>query len=971
MPTFRVFHIAVLAAFVAGASLPVYASNPRVGMVDSSNLAAIPGNVSPRLAAAKDLGLAPTGQTIQRMSLRFNMTPVQQASLTLLLGNLQDPSSPQYHQWLTPEQFGAQFGLAPADLAQVSQWLTAQGFTITAIARGGEFIQFSGTVGQANQAFHTQLHSVQLGTETHLANYTAPMLPQAIANVTAAVTGLTDFKMKPHVKTRIIPGSASAGSSASGVQPNFTSSVSGNTFMAPGDFYTIYDENAALTAGINGTGIKIAVVGQTDVFSTDISTFRSVSSLSANPYTVVLDGSDPGVSSNSDDIIESELDLEWSGTTAPSASIIFVNSSDVIDGSLTYAIDQNLAPIITDSYGECEPDVGQADLVYYETTLQMAAAEGITVIAAAGDSGATDCDAGVAQDGVAIDFPGDSPYVTAVGGTEFNENGATSSYWSATNGNYQGSALSYIPEIVWNDDIAVLNSTSPGLAAGGGGASAYYSKPSWQVGTGVPNDFSRDVPDVAFNASPVHDPYIMCAEGSCVSGYRESVNGSLFVVGGTSVGAPSFAGILALVEQKIGGSRIGVANPKIYALANSLLYASSVFHDVTVGNNASPCSPGTADCFDYAPLAADYSSLPCVSTTTNCNGNLLLAYSATAGYDQATGWGSVDVFNMINDWALVTALATTGGTTPSYTTLTSSASSTVQGTSVTFTATSVSCVVGVPQVTPPIAPCTGYTSTTTPTGTAQFTVDGVATGALVTLSGGVATYSLSTTGLTVGVHTVQATYSGDTNYAGSKGAFSLNVTSSTVPDFTLSPATTTVTATHGQAAPGVVFTVAALNGFTGTVTLVASASSSLSAEASFTVNPVTLSSTTTSGQTTLNLFAYVPAVGIAPGQNSLTVKAANDAQAHSTMALEAGISLAGLLLLVMLPKRRKLAGLVLAVLAMASVGITGCSSGSGTSSATATTIPTTPGTYMETISATGTINGAMVTHTSTVTFIVQ
>jgi subtilase family serine protease len=928
-------------------------------VVDPNSLAGIPGNVSPRLAAAKDLGLAPTGQAIQRMSLRFNLTAAQQASLTQLLTNLQNPSSPQYHQWLTPEQFGVQFGLAPADLAQVSQWLTAQGFTITSVARGGEFIEFSGTVGQANQAFHTQLHSVQVGTETHIATYTAPMLPKAIANVTAAVTGLTDFKMKPHVKTRIIPGSAV---SSTGVQPEYTSSVSGNTYVAPGDFYTIYDENNALTSGVNGTGVKIAVVGQTDVYSTDISTFRSVSGLPANAYTVVLDGTDPGYSNNSDDIVESELDLEWSGTTAPSATILFVNSTDVIDGSLTYAVDQNLAPIITDSYGDCEPDVGQANLVYYENTLQMAAAEGITVIAAAGDAGATDCDAGIATDGVSIDFPGDSPYVTAVGGTEFNEGGGT--YWAATNGAYQGSALSYIPEMAWNDSVESLSQAN-GLAAGGGGASAYYSKPSWQVGTGVPADFSRDTPDVAFNASPFHDPYIMCIQGYCVNGYRAS-NLDLFVVGGTSVGAPSFAGILALVEQKT-GSRIGVANPYIYALANSL-YASSVFHDTTVGNNASPCSPGTTDCFDYAPLSADYSSLPCVSTTTNCTGNLLLAYSTTTGYDQATGWGSVDVFNMINDWALVTALPTTGGQTPSYTSLSGSAASAVQGTSVTFTATAISCVVAIP------TPCTGYSSSTTPTGSVQFTVDGVAVGSAVTLSSGVATYSLSTAApLTTGAHTVQATYLGDTNYAGSKGAFTLNVTSATQPDFTLSPATTTVMVTHGQAAPGVVFTVAALNGFTGSVAFQASASSTLSneAEASFTVNPVTLTATTTSAQTTLNLFAYYPAVGISPGpgQNGISVKAANELR-RGTIALEAGLSLAGVLLLVLLPKRRKFAGLVIAVLAVATVAISGCSSGA-VSNTGATTLPTPPGTYTVTVSATGTVNSAQVTHTSTVTFVVQ
>jgi len=957
----------MLAVIVAGVSLPIYASSTRIGVVDPNNVAGIDGNVSPRLAAAKDLGLAPTEQRIQLMSLRFNMTAGQQASLTQLLTNLQDPTSPQYHQWLTPEQFGAQFGLAPADLAQVSQWLTSQGFKITSVARGGMFIEFSGTVGQANQAFHTQIHNVQLGTETHIANYTAPMLPQGIAGVTAAVTGLDDFKLKPHVKSRIISGSASgsatgSAASATGVQPNYTSSITGANYVAPGDFYTIYDENTALTSNINGTGIKIAVVGQTDVYPTDISTFRSVSGLSVNPYTVVLDGADPGYSSNSDDIIESELDLEWSGATAPSATILFVNSVAVIDGSLTYAVDQNLAPIITDSYGDCEPDLTPSGLVYYGTTFQMAAAEGITIVAAAGDAGATDCDSGVAQAGVAIDFPSDSPLVTAVGGTEFNENGGT--YWSLTNGAYQGSALSYIPEKVWNDDASSLTGTAPSLAAGGGGASAYFSKPSWQVGTGVPADSSRDTPDVAFNASSYHDPYIMCYQGYCVNGYRAS-NTNLFVIGGTSVGAPSFAGILALVEQKT-GSRIGVANPKIYALANSVLYGPSVFHDVTVGYNASPCTAGTMDCFNYVPLAANFSSQPCVSTTTNCTGNLLLAYSATTGYDLATGWGSVDVFNMINDWALVTALSTTGGQTPSYTTVSGGVASAVQGANVSFTATVVSCVSSSPA-------CSGYSTTTTPTGSVQFTVDSVAVGSTVALASGVTTYSLSTTALTIGVHTVQATYSGDTNYAGSKGAFILNVTSATQPDFTLSPATTTVTVTHGLAAPGVLYTVTALNGFTGAVTFQASASTALSAEYSFSINPVTLSTTTTSAQTTLNLFAYYPAAVVSGPQRSFSLRANNET-GRGSIALEAGLSLTGVLLLVLLPKRRKLAGLLLAVLAIATFGVSGCTSGTAASSSgtgTSTTLSTPAGTYPVTISATGTVNGASVTHTSIVTFVVQ
>jgi len=262
------------------------------------------------------------------------------------------------------------------------------------------------------------------------------------------------------------------------------------------------------------------------------------------------------------------------------------------------------------------------------------------------------------------------------------------------------------------------------------------------------------------------------------------------------------------------------------------------------------------------------------------------------------------------------------------------------------------------------------TVTTTPTGTVQFTVDGVAVGSAVALSSGVGTYSLNTTGLTIGTHTVQATYSGDTNYAGSKGAFSLNVTCSTCPDFTLTPATTTLTATHGLAAPGVLYTVSALNGFTGTVTFQASASSALEAEASFTVNPVTLSTTTTSAQTTFNLFAYYPAVGTSLPQSGL-LKAANQSRGRGTVALEAGLSLAGVLLLVLLPKRRKLAGLVVIVLAMASVGITGCTNNTATASGTVSNLPTPTGTYTVTITATGTVNSLPVTHSSTINLTVQ
>ena len=391
--------------------------------------------------------------------------------------------------------------------------------------------------------------------------------------------------------------------------------------------------------------------------------------------------------------------------------------------------------------------------------------------------------------------------------------------------------------------------------------------------------------------------------------------------------APSFAGLLALVEQKI-GSRIGVANPQIYALANSS-YASTVFHDITVGNNESPCTTGTLNCPN--------------------GGNI--GYVATTGYDRATGWGSVDVFRMINDWALVLPLATTGGQVSSYTTVAGSTSSAVQGNSVTLTATVSSA---------------SNSFTTTPTGSVQFTVDSVAVGSAVALSGTTATYSLGTTTLSVGTHIVQATYLGDANYAGSKGAFSLNVTSATAPDFTLSPATTVISAAPGGVSTGATFTVAALNGFTGNVAFLAGYSSSLAVQSSFSVTPVVLSSPTTSGSTVFTLLAYAKTGGRITGLSKDSVV---QERSSFPMKIASALTLAGFALL-LVPRRRKLGGLAMVLVASALVSLSGCAN--GPAAAPATTKANTPtGTYPITIIATGTVNGTTVSHSATVTFIVQ
>lgn len=924
--------------------------------IASTSSVALPGTISVRAKQATDLGAVAPSKPLVGMSIRFNLTAAQQTALTQLISNQENPASPQYHQWLTPEQFGAQFGLSSSDLAKVSAWLTSQGFTVTSVARGGTFITFNGTAGQVEQAFGTSLHSLSLNGEQHFGNLTDPVIPAAFSSVVSGITGLNDFHLKPrsHARLTTLPKA-----SANGISPHYT--IGGYDYVVPADIYTIYNYSPLFTNGINGTGITIGIMGQTDLLTADLVAFRTAAGLSTtNLPTVKLvpTSSDPGVSSN--DLPEAELDTEISGATAPDATILYVNSTDVIDTSLVYAIDNDVAPILSVSYGDCEADwnigltVGQYSLAQLQVFFQQANAQGQTIVAAAGDSGATDCEEDysssptVASHGLAVDFPGSSPNVTSMGGTMFNE--GSGSYWSNTNSSTFGSALGYIPEDVWNEtyddgETSTGAVTSGELAGGGGGASSYFTKPVWQTGTGVPNDFARDVPDISFDAASVHDPYLICVEGSCTNGlfYNPATN-SAEEVGGTSVAAPSFAGVLALLEQKLGSKGLGNVNPTIYALANST-YATSVFHDVTVGNNAMPCTAGTADC-----------------TTNNPNYNSAtgeLGYTAGIGYDLATGWGSLNVSNLTTYWSQVTPTSLTGiGTDASSTTLTTSTSSISVGTAVTLTAT--------------VASATSSVSTT-PTGSVEFLLDGTALGSTA-LSSGTATYALSATAtanLGTGSHKLTASYSGDSLYAGSQASYTLNVSNPNQVGFTLSQSATSVSVAPGATAGGITFTVTPTQGFLGNVTFTASAPVSLSAYThSFSVNPVII--TSTSAKTTvLTLQAFVD-----NAQSGSTTIGKNDWKSYSRAA-GSGLTFAALLLLV-LPRRRRMSkllqsGLLLALLSIGLVTASGCSSGGALApGASGTTTNSPAGTYSILVTAAGTTtSGIAVTQTTTVTFIVQ
>jgi subtilase family serine protease len=472
------------------------------------------------------------------------------------------------------------------------------------------------------ESFNLRIHEYFVNGETHYAAANEPSVPAEFADRVLGFRALHNFRAKSHL-----------------LKPKFTDITSGLHALAPDDFATIYNVHAAYNSGVTGAGQKIAIMGQTDIQLQDIRAFRAAGGLPASdPQVILVPGStDPGISAG--DVDEASLDIEWAGAIAKDATIVYVNSNDVLATSLPYAVAQNLAPVISVSYGDCEANWTVADRNTLTAVAQQANAQGITLSAAAGDAGAADCDGDfptrlVARLGLSIDLPGALPYFTAVGGTEFSEPGSVWSpdhnfggfpgkgnpiYWTTSNNGTNGSALSYIPEVAWNDTLfdGVLSST-------GGGRSTLFPKPSWQVAPGVPNDSARDVPDVSFNASVDIDPYLLCSQGSCVNGFRASDN-SLNVVGGTSVGAPSFAGVVALINQAT-NSRQGNVNPALYGIAAT---TPTVFHDVLQSGNQVPCRASSPDC----PSSG------------------FLGYTATPGYDLTTGLGSINVFQLLQVWS--------------------------------------------------------------------------------------------------------------------------------------------------------------------------------------------------------------------------------------------------------------------------------------------------------------------------------
>jgi len=691
------------------------------GALNSGESVALRGNIHHKALPQFDQGPVDPAMSLGTMTLLTVPTAAQQRALTQLLAEQQNPKSPNYHKWLTPEQFADRFGLSQNDAGQIAAWLKSQGLRNVHVARGRNWFSFTGNASQVQSAFRTEIHRFNVNGTLHYANATAPSIPAAVRGIVTGIRGLHDFRPR----SRSIHRDTTA-------RPYYNSSSFGD-LVAPGDIATMYDINALYTAGIDGTGQKLAVMGQTDIYLSDITDFRTGFNLSSISCTTsssgeitacndphfkyVLTGTDPGLSKG--DISEADLDIEWAGAIAKNAQIIYVNSTNVFT-SYYYAIDNTVAPVISLSYGLCEFEDNQ--VAADEAELMKANAEGITFLNSTGDSGAAECDPNApystntdpngasATGGLAVSYPASSPEVTGVGGTAVPlANLANATYWGSTNGPDGGSILNppgYIPEQAWNDDeeIAEFCLTKPndtfctqggqtavagwvpitnaqtaqkdfaiqgqGISSTGGGASncsvqnstnsacvSGFAQPSWQTVT-VPNQASaRFTPDVALLATPNFPGYIFCTQlselgdtgtgSACAPGGAAGIQNALSsslkspsIIGGTSVSTPVMAGIVTLLNQKLGGTGLGNINPMLYSLAATP--SNGVFHSVTTtdSNNQVYCTAGTP--------SVQPASMQC--PTAGVFGFQAANADVSTGYNLVTGLGSVDANQLAVAW---------------------------------------------------------------------------------------------------------------------------------------------------------------------------------------------------------------------------------------------------------------------------------------------------------------------------------
>lgn len=571
--------------------------------IDESKLVSLPGNTRSEANAANDHGAVADNLPLEHLQLQLQRPPELEQQLEQFMAEQQHKGSPVYHQWLTAEQFGQRFGVSRQDVERVTGWLESHGFQVNAVYPSGMVIEFSGIAAQVKEAFHTEIHNLEVHGQPHIANMSDPQIPAAVAGVVKGVP-LNNFMPHPMFKRR----------------PQFDVTYNNTDYYAvvPSDLGTIYNLNPAFSAGYTGAGQTVVVIEDTNIQNAgDVATFRSAFGLSgySGTFTQVQPSglatcSNPGVNG---DESEAALDAEWSGAAAPDTAIELASCADTLVFGGLIAL-QNLVnsatppPVVSVSYGECEAENGSAANASYVSTYQQAASEGVSVFVSAGDEGAASCDADevYATHGIAVSGFASTPYNVAVGGTDFGDTYASmtggppvSAYWNSSNSSTFGSVISYLPEIPWNDSCAselifslqeytqaygstgFCNSTTGGedylnTASGSGGPSTYSAKPSWQSLVGNPGDGQRDLPDLSlFAADGVWNHfYVFClsdtAEGGTPCNYSAGNAYNILhylAAGGTSFASPIMAGIQSLVNEAAGSVQ-GNPNPRYYALAN-------------------------------------------------------------------------------------------------------------------------------------------------------------------------------------------------------------------------------------------------------------------------------------------------------------------------------------------------------------------------------------------------------------------
>ena len=748
---------------------------------------------------ATDLGAASAGPRLERVLLLLQPSDAQRAALDGELKQQQDPTSAEYHRWLTPTQFADRYANSAADVAAVVSWLQSEGITVAPLPAGRGWIEFSGTVAQLEQAFQTRVHSVATGSGVRLAIADSVSVPGALQPLIHGLVSLDGAVSEPAMTAPLAIQAPLADLE--------NAPATGAEALTPQLASQALHLDALHSSGATGAGEAIAIATRSNVRAEDVAAFRASFGLAANPVQIAINGADPGRTS---DEAEAVMSASWAGAAAPGAQIVLVpaattNATDGIDLSLAAIVDQVTAPTVAVGFSSCEAALSEAHQAFYAAVYRQAAAEGMAVIAASGDSGASACSpAGsrLATDrGFGVNALASTPWNTAVGTVAFADAGS---------GAGAAALAGWSPR----------NSADPAYA-GGGGASARYSVPAWQPlpaqnSAQVASPHSRLMPDVALPAAidtGVNHGLVFCLGGNGIEA-GGAVPCKAVRAGGSAAAAALFAGVAAIVAEKNGAQ--GNVAPRLYQLSRR----SGIFEDVQQGN----------------------ARLACTAASAGCDASGQIGFDAAAGYDLASGLGSVDAQKLVTEWA--TPEATGTGATSVVLTVSPMALNNTYNPSaqITFSA-SVSSLTGGAM----------------PTGTVTFsdaTTNGAITvgGAAVTLdSSGKASVTVNS-GLPVGGNNVTAQYSGDATYAAANSSppFVVTIAKSQTTPAISAPATVaagasftaTVTITAGTPPAG---SLPPSGAVTMAVDGVAVATSNLSTAGGVTSATFTLTAPTTSG----------------------------------------------------------------------------------------------------------------------------